>query len=59
MSKEMMAVVGFGIIGAIALLMLVVERRGVSKRKAARGGREVDLSSVFDQTRENGQRTDP
>ncbi|MEM9575890.1 MAG: hypothetical protein AAF999_02625 [Pseudomonadota bacterium] len=59
MSKEMMAVIGFGVIGAIALLMLVVERRSVSRRKAARGGRDVDLSSVFDPTRENGQRTDP
>lgn len=55
MSKEMMAVIGFGAIGAVALIMLLLERRGVAKRKAARGGREVDLSSIFDPTRENGK----
>ena len=47
MSKEMMAVVAFGIIGAVALVMLVVERRGIAARKAARGGREVDISSLI------------
>ncbi len=48
MSKEMMAVIGFGAIGLLALVMLIVERRGVAARKAARGGREVDLSGIFD-----------
>jgi cyanate permease len=48
MSKEMMAVIGFGVIGAVALVMLVIERRAVAARKAARGGREVDLSGIFD-----------
>ena len=47
MSKEMMAVIAFGMIGAVALVMLVVERRGVAARKAARGGRDVDLSGIF------------
>lgn len=47
MSHEMMAVIGFGTLGALALVMLVLERRAVAARKAARGGREVDLSSIF------------
>lgn len=47
MSKEMMAVIGFGVIGAVALVMLLVERRGIAARKEARGGRDVDLSSIF------------
>ena len=58
MSHEMMAVIGFGAIGALALLMLTLERRAVAKRKAARGGREVDLSNIFDPTRENGKPVD-
>lgn len=47
MSKEMMAVIGFGAIGLVAIMMLAMERRGIAKRKEARGGREVDLSSIF------------
>ena len=47
MSKEMMAVIGFGVICVLALVMFALERRGVAARKAARGGREVDLSSIF------------
>ena len=47
MSKEVMAVIGFGVIGALALVMFVLERRAVAARKAARGGREVDLSHIF------------
>lgn len=47
MSKEMMAVIGFGVIGAIAIVMLVIERRGIAARKAARGGREVDISNLI------------
>ena len=58
MSKEMMAVIGFGVICALALVMLMMERRAVAKRKAARGGREVDLSNIFDPTRENGAPTE-
>ncbi len=53
MSKEMMGVIGFGVIGLIAIVMLVLERRGVAQRKAARGGREVDLSGIFDGKPEN------
>ncbi len=48
MSHEMLAVIGFGTIGLIAIVMFVIERRGVAARKAARGGREVDLSGIFD-----------
>ena len=48
MSKEMMGVIGFGAIGLVALVMLVLERRGIAKRREARGGREVDLSGIFE-----------
>ena len=58
MSKEMMAFIGFGAICALALVMFLMERRAVAKRKAARGGREIDLSNVFDPTRENGKPVD-
>lgn len=47
MSKEMMAVLVFGLIAVAALVMLVVERRGIAARKAARGGREVDVSNLI------------
>ncbi|WP_375228278.1 hypothetical protein [Roseobacter sp. S98] len=47
MSKEMMAVLVFGGFAAIALIMLVLERRGIAARKAARGGREVDVSNLI------------
>lgn len=55
MGEQMGAVIVFGAIGVLALVMFALERRGVAKRKAARGGREVDLSSIFDPTRENGK----
>lgn len=48
MSDEMMAVIGFGAIGLLAITMFLIERRGVAARKAARGGRDVDLSGIFD-----------
>lgn len=47
MSKEMMAVVVFGVIGAVALIMLIIERKGIASRKAARGGREIDISDLI------------
>ena len=47
MSEQMLAVLGFGTIGAIAIVLLVLERRGMARRKAARGGREVDVSSLI------------
>jgi len=47
MSKEMMAVLGFGVIGLVAIVMLVMERRGIAARKAARGGREIDISNLI------------
>ena len=58
MSEEMMAVIGFGAIGAIAIVMLVRERRAVARRKAARGGREVDLSSIFADPPNTGQNSE-
>jgi hypothetical protein len=59
MSKEMTAVLVFGAIAAIALVMLVIERRGIAARKAARGGREVDVGSLiaFGSAAGEGQRT--
>ena len=57
MSDNMTAVFGFGAIFALALVMFARERRAVAKRKAARGGREVDLNSIFDPARETGQPT--
>lgn len=47
MSKEMMAVLAFGLIAAVAVFMLVKERRGIAERKEARGGREVDVSDLI------------
>jgi hypothetical protein len=47
MSKEMTAVLIFGAIIVLALVMLVLERRGIAARKAARGGREVDVSDLI------------
>jgi 7,8-dihydro-6-hydroxymethylpterin-pyrophosphokinase len=46
MSQEMAAVVVFGALGLFALAMFVLERRGVARRKAARGGREIDVSDL-------------
>ncbi len=47
MSKEMMAVIGFGAICAFALVMFLLERRAAAKRLEARGGREIDVSSLI------------
>ncbi|MEL6807505.1 MAG: hypothetical protein AAFO97_06970 [Pseudomonadota bacterium] len=47
MSKEMGAVLVFGAIIVGAIVMFVLEQRGVAKRKAARGGREVDVSNLI------------
>ncbi|MEO0379067.1 MAG: hypothetical protein AAF252_02285 [Pseudomonadota bacterium] len=47
MSKEMGAILVFGAIILGAVVMFVLEQRGVAKRKAARGGREVDVSNLI------------
>lgn len=47
MSKEMGAVLVFGAIIVGAIIMFVLEQRGVAKRKAARGGREIDVSNLI------------
>ncbi|WP_298842713.1 hypothetical protein [uncultured Roseobacter sp.] len=47
MSKEMIAVLVFGGFAAVALVMLVIERRGIAARKAARGGREIDVGNLI------------
>lgn len=61
MSKEMMAVVVFGVIATVAVVMLVMERRGIAARKAARGGREVDVSNLiaFGSAAGEGNRNEP
>ena len=41
------AVLVFGAIIVGAIVMFVLEQRGVAKRKAARGGREVDVSNLI------------
>ena len=40
------AVIVFGGIILVALIMFLAERRGMARRKAARGGREVDVWSL-------------
>lgn len=47
MSKEMGAVLVFGVIIIAAIIMFVLEQRGVARRKAARGGREIDVSNLI------------
>ncbi|MEP1521912.1 hypothetical protein [Ascidiaceihabitans sp.] len=47
MSKEMGAVAVFGAIIVVAVIMLLLERRGMAKRKAARGGRDIDVSNLI------------
>lgn len=47
MDTQVAAILVFGVIGAVALVMLVLERRGIAARKAARGGREVDVSQLI------------
>jgi len=57
MTQQTTALVIFGTLLAGVAVMYLLERRAVARRKAARGGREVDLSAVFDPTRENGKPT--
>ena len=61
MSKEMGAVLVFGAIIVIALTMFALERRGVAKRKQARGGREIDVSDLiaFGSAAGEGEKTEP
>ena len=47
MSKDMMAVVVFGAMALGALVLLVMTRRAAAARKAARGGREVDVGKLI------------
>ena len=47
MSDTMLAIIGFGSLCGLALVMFVLERRAVAARKAARGGREVDISNLI------------
>ncbi|WP_415403474.1 hypothetical protein [Tateyamaria sp. SN3-11] len=47
MSKEMGAVLVFGAIILGALIMFALEQRAAAKRKAARGGREIDVSNLI------------
>lgn len=37
----------FGGMLCVAVVMFVLERRAVAKRKAARGGREIDVASLI------------
>lgn len=46
MSTQTIAFIVFGLMGAVALLMFLHERRGIAQRKAARGGREVDVWKI-------------
>ena len=61
MSKEMGAVLVFGAIIVIAVVMFVLEQRGVARRKAARGGREIDVSDLiaFGSEAGEGKKTEP
>ena len=55
MSKEMAAVLVFGGIAVFSLIMFVLERRAVARRKAARGGREIDIASILAGTGDTAQ----
>ena len=59
MSKEMGAVLVFGAIAVAALVMFALERRAAARRKAARGGREVDVANLiaFGSAAGEGQKT--
>ena len=46
------AIIVFGLMALGALILFVLERRGVARRKAARGGREVDVWSLVTDRRE-------
>lgn len=47
MSKEMGAILVFGGIVVIAVVMFLLEQRGIARRKKARGGREIDVSDLI------------
>ena len=47
MSNETGAVLVFGAIIVGALVMFLLERRGIAKRKEARGGREIDVADLI------------
>ncbi|MEM6890519.1 MAG: hypothetical protein AAF636_20655 [Pseudomonadota bacterium] len=47
MSKEMMAIVVFGAMALGSLVLLVMTRRAAAARKAARGGREIDVGKLI------------
>lgn len=47
MSEQTLVFVVFGSFICLALVMLFLERRGIAKRKAARGGREIDVAEVL------------
>ncbi|NRB05517.1 MAG: hypothetical protein HRU30_19875 [Rhodobacteraceae bacterium] len=55
MSKEMAAVLVFGGIAVFSVIMFVLERRAVARRKAARGGREIDIASILAGTGDTAQ----
>ena len=59
MSHVTIAFIVFGALAAGALIMFALERRAVAKRKAARGGREVDISDLifFGSAAGQGQKT--
>jgi hypothetical protein len=47
MSKEMLAVIVFGAMILGAIVLLIMTRRAAAQRKAARGGREVDVGKLI------------
>ena len=47
MSHVTAAILVFGVLCVGAIVMFVLERRAVARRKAARGGREVDVSDLI------------
>ena len=55
MSEQTLAILVFGGLIVLVLTMFALERRGVAKRKAARGGREVDISDPIFLGSEAGQ----
>ena len=59
MSSATAAVLVFGGLAAFALIMFILERRAVARRKAARGGREIDVASLiaFGSAAGEGERT--
>lgn len=59
MSHVTAALLVFGGIFVVALVMLMIERRGIAKRREARGGREIDVSNLiaFGSAAGEGQKT--